>query len=32
MGEPIAMFEIVSSEPVRARDLYTKLFDWSAGP
>ena len=32
MGQPIAMFEIVSTEPTRARDFYTKLFDWSAGP
>ena len=32
MGQPIAMFEIVSTEPVRAHDFYTKLFDWSAGP
>ena len=29
MGRPVAMFEIVSHQPARARDFYSGLFDWS---
>jgi predicted enzyme related to lactoylglutathione lyase len=29
MGQPVAMFEVVSTDPSRVRDFYTKLFDWS---
>lgn len=32
MGQPIAMFEVVSSEPSRALSFYTELFGWRAGP
>lgn len=28
MGQPVAFFEIVSSNVTRAQDFYTRLFDW----
>ena len=32
MGNPVAMFEVVSEDPTRALTFYTELFGWSAGP
>jgi predicted enzyme related to lactoylglutathione lyase len=29
MGNAVMWFEITSTEPDRARDFYTKLFDWT---
>lgn len=28
MGQPVAFFEVVSTEPERAQNFYGKLFDW----
>ncbi|HEY5988470.1 MAG TPA: VOC family protein [Streptosporangiaceae bacterium] len=30
MGQPVAFFEIISSDPGRARAFYTELFGWKA--
>lgn len=30
MGSPVMWFEINSTDPARAREFYTQLFDWSA--
>lgn len=30
MGQPVAFFEIISSDPGRARAFYTELFGWTA--
>jgi len=30
MGQPVAFFEITSSDPGRARAFYTELFGWKA--
>lgn len=32
MGQPVAMFEILSADPDRACEFYTRLFDWKVGP
>lgn len=32
MGQPVAMFEIVSEEPARSVEFYSELFGWKAGP
>ena len=32
MGNAIAMFEVVSTDPGRAVGFYTALFGWTAGP
>jgi hypothetical protein len=32
MGNAIAMFEVVSTDPGRAVSFYTGLFGWTAGP
>ena len=29
MGRPVAMFEIVSAQPARAKEFYAGLFEWS---
>ena len=29
MGSPVMWFEITSTDPSRARDFYTQLFDWT---
>jgi len=29
MGSPVMWFEITSTNPSRARDFYTQLFDWT---
>jgi len=30
MGQPLAFFEITSTDPARAREFYTTLFGWTA--
>ncbi len=32
MGQPVAMFEVVSDDPARAVRFYSELFGWNAGP
>lgn len=32
MGQPVAFFEIISSDAARARAFYTELFGWKAEP
>jgi hypothetical protein len=32
MGQPVAFFEIISSDPARARAFYAELFGWQAEP
>ncbi len=32
MGQPVAMFEIVSTEQDRAQRFYSQLFDWTITP
>jgi predicted enzyme related to lactoylglutathione lyase len=32
MGQPVAMFEIVSTDHERAQAFYAELFDWSVAP
>jgi predicted enzyme related to lactoylglutathione lyase len=32
MGQPVAMFEIISADPQRAKDFYTGLFEWTLQP
>jgi len=29
MGQPVAMFEVISADPARARAFYSQLFDWT---
>lgn len=32
MGQPIAMFEVISEDPARALGFYAELFGWTPGP